>query len=99
MMRHTSIIPLSNRLTKSHASGIANCTITPGPKEPDHACDSYPEQGPCNGAQGCVWCISAAVKPACYPLEEAKLLPPAVFQCDAPSLLEDLVSRHRRDVV
>ena len=31
----------------------------------------------------CVWCVSRAVKPACYNAEVAKQLPHSVFTCEA----------------
>ncbi|RHY52146.1 hypothetical protein DYB30_008509 [Aphanomyces astaci] len=34
------------------------------------------------GGEPCYWCKSAAVPSMCYNETEAKLLPPAIFQCD-----------------
>lgn len=77
---------------------VANCTASPVPDEPEApSCDGLAAQEPCNAVDGCVWCVSAAVQPACYRVEEAKLLPPAVFECDAETELA--VVRHRRDIV
>jgi len=45
-------------------------------------CSGAASDGACK-SQGCVWCESAAVPGGCYTAEEAKALPPAIFQCDA----------------
>ncbi|GBF91915.1 hypothetical protein Rsub_04639 [Raphidocelis subcapitata] len=42
-------------------------------------------QDACAKTEGCVWCRCAAVPSACFTAEQAKHLPPAVFQCDWPS--------------
>ncbi|KAL4426690.1 hypothetical protein ABPG77_004746 [Micractinium sp. CCAP 211/92] len=55
---------------------------------PTTDCGSLSEEGTCEEAHGCVWCISAAVPSACYTEAEAKRLPAAVFKCDFPSLAE-----------
>lgn len=43
-------------------------------------CDSIASEDKCH-AQGCSWCKSAAVPSSCKTKEEAKGLPPAVFDC------------------
>ena len=54
--------------------------------QPNGDCrSSYKDQKSCDAAADCSWCISAAVKPACNSLEDAKKLPPAVFKCDKVS--------------
>ncbi|GFR44723.1 hypothetical protein Agub_g6047 [Astrephomene gubernaculifera] len=50
------------------------------------ACDGKP-QAACV-APGCVWCTSAAVGGGCYTPDEAKLLPKAIFKCNAPTAVE-----------
>jgi hypothetical protein len=51
-------------------------------KETSNGCSNYSSQSTCDADDGCSWCISAAVKPACNTIEDAKTLPPAVFKCD-----------------
>ena len=42
----------------------------------------YTSADQCNAhASDCSWCISAAVKPACRPIDMAKKLPASIFQC------------------
>ena len=48
-------------------------------------CFSLEDERACMGAAGCVWCESAAVASACYTVEQARGLPPAVFDCKVPS--------------
>lgn len=43
---------------------------------------TYKDQTSCDANAACSWCVSAAVKPACNTLEDAKSLPPSVFKCD-----------------
>jgi hypothetical protein len=47
-------------------------------------CFSLEDERACEGAAGCVWCESPAVVSACYTAEQARGLPPAVFDCKAP---------------
>ena len=51
-----------------------------GPDE--DTCNALGDASSCKDLTGCSWCISAAVKPACHTIENAKSLPAAVFQCD-----------------
>lgn len=45
-------------------------------------CNALTSDSTCNtNSDKCSWCISAAVKPACHSIENAKSLPAAVFQC------------------
>ena len=45
-------------------------------------CNALTSDSQCNAnSDKCSWCISAAVKPACHSIENAKSLPSAVFQC------------------
>jgi hypothetical protein len=44
------------------------------------ACDSFTSEAAC-AAAACVWCLSAAVPPACYTPADAARLPPGVFAC------------------
>jgi hypothetical protein len=39
----------------------------------------------CESNAHCSWCESAAVPSACYTVEQATRLPPAVFRCRLPS--------------
>lgn len=39
----------------------------------------------CESNSHCAWCESAAVPSACYTVEQAQRLPPAVFSCHLPS--------------
>lgn len=45
-------------------------------------CDAITAKDACDKNDKCSWCLSGAVPPACKTLDEAKQLPPAVFQCD-----------------
>lgn len=46
-------------------------------------CDNtYKDKASCDKDDACSWCTAGAVPPACRTLDEAKQLPPAVFQCD-----------------
>lgn len=54
----------------------------PGAAKTD--CDSIKDQKDCDSA-GCSWCKAGAVPDSCKTIEEAKQLPPAVFQCDKVS--------------
>eukprot|EP00245_Coleochaete_scutata_P012860 TRINITY_DN5046_c0_g1_i1.p1 TRINITY_DN5046_c0_g1~~TRINITY_DN5046_c0_g1_i1.p1 ORF type:complete len:138 (-),score=36.84 TRINITY_DN5046_c0_g1_i1:581-994(-) len=42
----------------------------------------------CNKDAQCTWCTSAAVPSSCFPIRQAKHLPPAVFVCDKLGLKE-----------
>mmetsp|Transcript_17565 Transcript_17565/g.38420 ORF Transcript_17565/g.38420 Transcript_17565/m.38420 type:complete len:232 (-) Transcript_17565:878-1573(-) len=43
--------------------------------------DKYKSLNSCNSNKTCVWCVAKAVPSACFTRENAKRLPPAVFQC------------------
>ena len=43
-------------------------------------CDDVPDKPTCE-AQGCSWCVAGAVPDSCKTKDEARQLPPAVFQC------------------
>jgi len=47
------------------------------------SCESASAQDTCDSNDACTWCNSAAVKSKCYSKEDAKSLPPGVFECDA----------------
>lgn len=47
----------------------------------EKGCDSIAKIDDCHKA-GCSWCKSGAVPPSCKTKDEARQLPPAVFQCD-----------------
>ena len=44
-------------------------------------CDAIADRKTCD-SDGCSWCIAGAVPPSCKTIDEAKQLPPSVFQCD-----------------
>jgi len=46
-------------------------------------CDTLSSQSTCDANPSCTWCISAAVKPGCKNVDDAKKLPPSIFKCDA----------------
>ncbi|KAI8466649.1 MAG: hypothetical protein J3K34DRAFT_55294 [Monoraphidium minutum] len=52
-------------------------------------------QDVCGKTPGCVWCRCAAVPSACYQSEQAKRLPPAVFQVLRLAELQDGAKRGR----
>ena len=65
------------------------------PVDPDYCTANH--KGDQNGCladheHNCVWCISKAVKPACYNAEVAKQLPHSVFNCSTPSLDAQLLT-------
>jgi len=49
---------------------------------------SHSDQSSCDADAACSWCVSAAVRPACNSLADAKSLPSAVFKCDKVSAME-----------
>ncbi|KAI3438748.1 hypothetical protein D9Q98_001167 [Chlorella vulgaris] len=59
----------------------------PDSDEPNTDCQSKLDESSCAATQKCVWCLSAAVPSACYQDDEARRLPPAVFQCKFPGLV------------
>jgi hypothetical protein len=61
------------------------CAVATAAAAPLYAdeCFSLEDERACGGAAGCVWCESAAVASACYTAEQARGLPPAVFDCKA----------------
>ena len=50
-------------------------------KDDEAQCGNHPDDGSCNADDLCSWCMAGAVPPACHSIENAKILPPAVFQC------------------
>ena len=46
------------------------------------ACESISTQDKCDAQDACSWCAAAAVPSSCKKKEDAKKLPPSVFQCD-----------------
>ena len=48
----------------------------------DDSCTGVASQDSCDKISGCTWCVSAAVKSACYSKEDAAKLPPSIFGCD-----------------
>ena len=43
---------------------------------------THKDESSCNSDDSCAWCVSAAVKPACYTTAQAASLPASVFKCD-----------------
>lgn len=77
-------------IAKRLPSKLFDCDFAPSPPPtppPTADCGSLAEEDACEAAH-CVWCISAAVRSACYTEAEAKRLPAAVFKCNFPSLAE-----------
>lgn len=66
-----------------------DCNLDPPQPEPllNVDCQGL-DQPSCSKTKGCVWCVSAAVRSACYAEEEASRLPPAVFKCTHPTIFE-----------
>ena len=62
-------------------SGSSGVAAAP-PRLAGDQCEPLAE-GACKQTEGCVWCRCAAVPSACYTSEQAKRLPPAVFQVRA----------------
>jgi hypothetical protein len=57
------------------------------PKNGD-ACEGLGEPACAASVGVCVWCVASAVPSACYTVDQAKALPPGVFECEAaPSLM------------
>ncbi|KDO22746.1 hypothetical protein SPRG_12173 [Saprolegnia parasitica CBS 223.65] len=54
---------------------------------PSHGCHFFNTESACRkgkeGDKPCYWCKSAAVASTCYNEDEAKKLPPAIFQCES----------------
>jgi len=50
-------------------------------KDDEATCSALSNEGACNANSVCSWCNAAAVRPACHSIENAKTLPPAVFDC------------------
>ena len=51
-------------------------------KDDEDFCNALTSDSACNAySTKCSWCLSAAVKPSCHSIENAKALPSAVFQC------------------
>lgn len=44
-------------------------------------CDAIADHKTCDDS-GCSWCLAGAVPPSCKTIDEAKQLPPSIFQCD-----------------
>lgn len=44
-------------------------------------CDDIKDKKDCDNAK-CSWCLAGAVPPSCKTIDEAKALPPSIFQCD-----------------
>uniref|UniRef100_A0AAV1U259 Cysteine proteinase n=1 Tax=Peronospora matthiolae TaxID=2874970 RepID=A0AAV1U259_9STRA len=69
----------------------AVASTSPSPQLLDLLFSFYPDEAtdPCHSsvtkdkclANHCAWCICAAVPSSCYSLQEAKELPPTIFQC------------------
>ena len=62
--------------------GADSAMWSPHPLAAKAGCDSIKGKDACDKNDKCSWCLSGAVPPACKTLDEAKQLPPAVFQCD-----------------
>ena len=50
-------------------------------KDQEATCSAHGDENSCNADGPCSWCNAGAVRPACHSIENAKILPPAVFQC------------------
>jgi len=55
-------------------------------------CHEASSEGICSDSldatgESCVWCMSGAVKSACYTQEESQLLPGSIFRCGSPGML------------
>ena len=61
--------------------GFVCSTFVAGPSSASVDCDSITTKSACDQS-GCSWCLAGAVPPSCKTIDEAKSLPPAVFQCD-----------------
>merc|ERR1711862_488319 len=47
---------------------------------------NYHDQASCNAVDGCGWCLCGALPSSCFSEDEAKRLPPAVFNCNTKSV-------------
>ena len=52
-------------------------------KTSDECKAAYKTSATCNADADCIWCEAGAVRPACYNVDDAKRLPPGVFNCPA----------------
>lgn len=58
-------------------------------KDDEDDCNANGDEDDCNNMDKCSWCKAGAVPPACHSLENAKNLPPAVFQCSKLEEVKD----------
>jgi hypothetical protein len=73
-----STAPAAKRIAVDSAAVAANAAAAAAPNAADK-CEPLP-QDVCGSTPGCVWCRCAAVPSSCFPEDQAKHLPPAVFQ-------------------
>jgi hypothetical protein len=50
-------------------------------KDDEDTCNALTDEGACHDNKVCSWCTAGAVKPACHSIENAKRLPPSIFEC------------------
>jgi hypothetical protein len=56
-------------------------TPPPPPPEPSHSSCAFANEHTCDADTGCTWCRSAAVGAGCFKVDQAKRLPPSIFDC------------------
>lgn len=67
---------------KKLPASIFKCDKVTELKDDASDCEAIGDDKSCDASDKCAWCKSAAVKPACKDLEDAKKLPSSIFQCD-----------------
>ncbi|GBG32282.1 Carboxypeptidase Y [Hondaea fermentalgiana] len=54
----------------------------------------HKDENSCNKDDACVWCKAQAIPSECLTLDQAKMVPPGVFQCDSKNAAAHAVSKH-----
>eukprot|EP01116_Phalansterium_solitarium_P005190 TRINITY_DN165_c0_g2_i5.p1 TRINITY_DN165_c0_g2~~TRINITY_DN165_c0_g2_i5.p1 ORF type:complete len:247 (-),score=40.52 TRINITY_DN165_c0_g2_i5:374-1114(-) len=74
----------SQEQAKKLPPSIFNCSHSQATQAPK-VCNDLTNETLClnftEGGLPCDWCLSAAVKPGCFSQEQAKKLPPSIFNC------------------
>ena len=75
---------INEAMAQKMPSAMCTCGVDPTPDVRNDECNDL-DKSHCEANDTCSWCVSAAVKSACYTVEQAKRLPSAVFQCKLPT--------------
>lgn len=97
-----SLLLASSLITTTAAVNTGLLRATATTQDEESSCNKAPDQATCaqavDDATGlpCEWCLAGAIPSECMSQEQAKILPPGVFDCSLPSSASASSSAQRK---